>query len=217
MYLYTCMIVSKSKENVLKKIRAALVETTPVPFIHSEGNSNLFEAPHDDVAVIFAEEFSKLDGKFIYIENEQQLAATVNKIMVTAQLQKLYCAETSIQKTLEQGGFKENFYKNLASCEVGITYCESLVARTGTIVLSSASEEGRTASVYCPVHICIAYAGQMVYDVKDALLLIKEKYKNNIPSLISFATGPSRSADIEKTLVKGIHGPKEVFCILIEN
>ncbi len=211
------MIVSKSKENVLKKIRAALVETTPVPFIHSEGNSTLFEAPHDDLAVIFAEEFSKLDGKFIYIEKEQQLATTVSKIMITAQINKLYCAEKAIQEVLQSGGFAETFYKDLSTCDIGITYCESLVARTGTIVLSSASEEGRTASVYCPVHVCIAYTRQMVYDVKDALVLIKEKYKNDIPSLITFASGPSRSADIEKTLVKGIHGPKEVFCILIEN
>ena len=45
---------------------------------------------------------------------------------------------------------------------------------------------------------------------------VKEKYAGNIPSLITFATGPSRTADIEKTLVTGVHGPKEVYCFLIE-
>ena len=44
----------------------------------------------------------------------------------------------------------------------------------------------------------------------------KEKYGNNIPSLITFATGPSRTADIEKTLVVGVHGPKEVYLFLVE-
>ena len=44
----------------------------------------------------------------------------------------------------------------------------------------------------------------------------REKYKNNLPSLISLATGPSRTADIEKTLVVGVHGPKEVFCFLVD-
>jgi L-lactate dehydrogenase complex protein LldG len=70
--------------------------------------------------------------------------------------------------------------------------------------------------VYAPIHICIAYTKQLVYDVKDALQLIKSKYGNNLPSLISFATGPSRTADIEKTLVVGVHGTKEVYCFLVD-
>ena len=84
------------------------------------------------------------------------------------------------------------------------------------MVMSAAQQSGRTVSVYAPVHICIAYTNQLVYDVKDALQLLKEKYSGNIPSLITFATGPSRTADIEKTLVTGVHGPKEVYCFLVE-
>ena len=91
-----------------------------------------------------------------------------------------------------------------------------MVARTGTIVLSAAQQSGRTVSVYAPVHICIAYTHQLVYDVKDALQLIKEKYSDKIPSFITFASGPSRTADIEKTLVTGVHGPKEVYLFLVE-
>ena len=83
-------------------------------------------------------------------------------------------------------------------------------------MMSSAQQSGRTVSVYAPVHICIAYTDQLVYDIKNALAQMKEKYKNNMPSLITLATGPSRTADIEKTLVVGVHGPKEVFCFLIE-
>jgi L-lactate dehydrogenase complex protein LldG len=82
--------------------------------------------------------------------------------------------------------------------------------------MSSAQSSGRTTSVYAPVHICIAYSGQLVYDVKDALQLVKDKYGTRLPSLITFATGPSRTADIEKTLVVGVHGPKEVYLFLVE-
>ena len=82
--------------------------------------------------------------------------------------------------------------------------------------MSAAQQSGRTVSVYAPIHICIAYTNQLVYDVKDALQILKEKYAGNIPSLITFATGPSRTADIEKTLVTGVHGPKEVYCFLVE-
>jgi L-lactate dehydrogenase complex protein LldG len=52
--------------------------------------------------------------------------------------------------------------------------------------------------------------------VRDGLQLIKERYRGRIPSLVTFATGPSRTADIEKTLVIGVHGPKEVYVFLVE-
>jgi L-lactate dehydrogenase complex protein LldG len=55
-----------------------------------------------------------------------------------------------------------------------------------------------------------------VYDIDDALQQMKLRYGNNLPTLMSFATGPSRTADIEKTQVVGVHGPKEVFCFLID-
>jgi len=89
------------------------------------------------------------------------------------------------------------------------------VARTGTIVLSAHSN-GRTPSVYAPVHVCIAHTRQLVYDVRDALQLIKDRYAGQLPSLITFASGPSRTADIEKTLVTGVHGPKEVYLFLLD-
>jgi L-lactate dehydrogenase complex protein LldG len=75
---------------------------------------------------------------------------------------------------------------------------------------------GRTVSVYAPVHICIAWSDQLVYDIRDSLVALKEKYQQHIPSLITFATGPSRTADIEKTLVVGVHGPREVYLFLVD-
>src|SRR5690606_27990446 len=89
--------------------------------------------------------------------------------------------------------------ESLRSCDIAITGCECLIARTGTVVLSAALPGGRTASVYAPIHICIAYTSQLVNDIKDGLIFLQEKYGPEIPSMISFATGPSRTADIEKT------------------
>ncbi|RZL62420.1 MAG: hypothetical protein EOO93_08835, partial [Pedobacter sp.] len=66
-------------------------------------------------------------------------------------------------------------------------------------------------------HIVIAKTSQLVLDLKDAFLLLKNKYGNQIPSMISNITGPSRTADIEKTLVLGAHGPKELFVFLIDD
>ena len=131
--------------------------------------------------------------------------------------QKVYCLENDLLKAAGPQLTERIVKTDLANCDVSITGCECLVARTGTIVMSSGQTSGRTTSVYAPIHICIAYSNQLVYDVKDALQLVKDKYGSTLPSLITFATGPSRTADIEKTLVVGVHGPKEVYLFLVES
>ena len=100
--------------------------------------------------------------------------------------------------------------------DVGITLCEALVARNGSIMVSNAGAAGRRLSIYPNIHIVLAYTSQLVMDLKDGLTLIKEKYSDKLPSMISNITGPSRTADIEKTLVIGAHGPKELFVFLID-
>ena len=203
------MAVSVEKENILKKIRRALSHPVPVPFPKSEGTSSVFLPATDSLDLVFAQEFINMQGKFAFCINETEMLQQLEQLITEKKWTKIYCNtdkwEAQFSNTI-----------NLPGCDASITDCEFLVARTGSIVMSAAQQSGRTISVYAPIHICIAYTNQLVYDVKDALQKIKEKYSNNIPSLITFATGPSRPADIEKTLVTGVHGPKEVYCFLID-
>ena len=106
--------------------------------------------------------------------------------------------------------------KDFEQAEVGFTLCEALIARNGSILLSNAGMAGRRLSIYPPVHIVLAYTSQILTDLKDGFKLIKNKYGNQLPSMITNVTGPSRTADIEKTLVMGAHGPKELFVFLLE-
>lgn len=210
------MSVSASKENILKKIRQALSHPVPVPFPQSEGNNSVFQPPVDDMAVQFAQEFTKLQGKFVFCADEKDMAEQLLQLAAARKWDKVVCREQKLQQIFQQLNIPINFHDNLADSDVSFTTCELLVSRTGTMVLSTANESGRTTSVYAPVHICIAYTSQLVYDLKDAIQVLREKYQGQLPSFISFATGPSRTADIEKTLVVGVHGPKEVFVFLIE-
>jgi L-lactate dehydrogenase complex protein LldG len=205
------MAVTPAKENILKKIRQALSNPVPLPFPHSEGAQSVFTAANDDMSIIFAEEFTKLQGKFAFCANEADLKKQLQQLLVERKWDKIYFREDRVASLFTVPSFDD-----LASCDIAITGCECLVARTGTIVMSAAQQSGRTTSVYAPIHICIAYSNQLLYDLKDALLFLKEKYSGNMPSLITFASGPSRTADIEKTLVTGVHGPKEVYCFLVE-
>ena len=210
------MNVSPSKENILKKIRKALSQPTPLPFPKSEGSESVFQPEQQEKEVEFAEQFTKLQGRFVYCINQQELAFQLSSLVKKMDWQKVFCLEKDLLKAAGPQLTERIVKTGLASCDVSITGCECLVARTGSIVMSSAQPSGRTTSVYAPVHICIAYSGQLVYDVKDALQLVKDKYGTTLPSLITFATGPSRTADIEKTLVVGVHGPKEVYLFLVE-
>jgi L-lactate dehydrogenase complex protein LldG len=125
---------------------------------------------------------------------------------------KIYCSEEKFLPLIQQKFWTDD----IVTCDASVTACECLIARTGSIVLSSVNS-GRLTSVYAPVHICIAYTSQLLYDIKDGLMELKKKYGENLPSMISFATGPSRTADIEKTLVVGVHGPREVYLFLIDD
>jgi L-lactate dehydrogenase complex protein LldG len=131
-------------------------------------------------------------------------------------LKKWFCSDETIRQALQKAGWQIQWHPTLPDCHVSITSCEAIVARTGSLVLSSTTSSGRTPSAYAPIHVCLAYNNQLVYDPADALVLLQKKYGSQLPSLISFASGPSRTADIEKTLVTGVHGPKEVFCFLLE-
>ena len=209
------MATSVSKENILKKIREALSNPVPLPFPQSEGTQSVFNPSSEDDAVLFAEEFGKLQGKFAFCINLNDLKNQLAFLINDRGWEKIYCRENPFKDLLQSMAIEPT--KDLANCDVSITGCEYLVSRTGTIVMSAAQQSGRTASVYAPIHICIAFNSQIVFDLKEALQFMKDKYGEQIPSLITFASGPSRTADIEKTLVTGVHGPKEVYCFLVES
>jgi L-lactate dehydrogenase complex protein LldG len=207
---------SSGKEAILKNIRKALVHPTDIPYPSLEKIDFSFEGSKEDLAVLFAEKFSSLLGKFSFCESEADLVQQLTGLAEEQKWEEIYCVDENIKFAFNSFGFKPFSDKPLKDADVSITICEALVARTGSIVLSSAVSSGRTTSVYAPVHVCIAKVSQLVYDVKDAIALMQAKYGDQMPSMISFATGPSRTADIEKTLVVGVHGPKEVYCFLLD-
>jgi len=207
---------SVARENILKKIRKALTQTTPLPFPASEGTSSVFKPAKQELEIEFGEQFSKLLGKFIYCANVDELRSHLASLISHNKWENIFYSGEELKTVFNGSVFVNPSYHDLATSDIAVTTCEALVARTGSIILSSAQRSGRTTSVYAEIHVCIAFTDQLVYDVKDGLQLIKERYAGRIPSLVTFATGPSRTADIEKTLVVGVHGPREVYVLLVE-
>ena len=183
---------------------------------------NLEDMPHyppaDEIdEVLFAKQFTAVSGNFAFCENELQFIEHLLELSEERKWRKVYCWEIALQNILNR--FEFPFFQtesNFENADVGLTLCEALIARNGSILISNANLSGRRLSIYPPVHIGLAYTSQLVPDLKDGFKLIKEKYLKNYPSMISTITGPSRTADIEKTLVLGAHGPKELFVFLLD-
>ena len=211
---------SKSRENILARIRKALGETSvPMPFpeVEKEATHTAFAPYGLSPEETFAQNFIQLGGKFIFCDNEQQLLENIFSLYENRGWQQLLCAEPRLQQTFENN--KLNMVRpadpGIESADACITGCELLVARTGSVFISSKQHYGRTTPVFYPVHIIVAYADQVVGDIAEGIKALKEKYGTNLPSMINLNTGPSRTADIEKTLVVGVHGPGEVFCFFV--
>ena len=103
----------------------------------------------------------------------------------------------------------------LETCDAGITACDAAVAQTGSILVSSRTCGGRGLSILPHVHIVVLAVDQVVATVGDALHFARERANGRMPSMLSFITGPSRTGDIERILVLGAHGPKELFVFLV--
>jgi L-lactate dehydrogenase complex protein LldG len=205
-----------AKENILSKIKKALEIPVPLPFPAINMQETIYPAPSENLKTIFSTVFTGLLGNFQHCNDDENMVQTFITLAIKNCWHEVYCAEPRLRNIFSASGCISFSEKNLVDADVAITSCEALIARTGSILLSAAIPEGRTASVYAPVHVCVAYTNQLVFDGIDALQSIQKKYNNQLPSMLCFATGPSRTADIEKTLVVGVHGPKEVYCLLID-
>jgi len=97
---------------------------------------------------------------------------------------------------------------------VGITGVEFVLAETGSLVLTSRTEGSQLASLAPPVHVALYRRSQVVGSFDE--ILAKLGGAIDPGRSIVFITGPSRTADIEQILVRGVHGPGQVHAILVE-
>ncbi len=208
---------STSKEKVLKKVRNALIDRINNPY-HPESDQEVYQSIEDTLDVTFANAFTQVAGKFVYCEDEQEFVDALQYVGRENKWEEIFTLDSGIAHAIDAAGIdvlydQEDFNK----IKIGATKCEFLVARLGAVMVSSALESGRRLNVYPETHIVIAAVSQLVPDLKDALHGMQEKYAGNLPSSINVITGPSRTADIEKTLVMGAHGPKELYVFLIDD
>lgn len=124
----------------------------------------------------------------------------------------------SLEKQGKEKGFtviREGMRDYLAGIDVGFSTADLAIAETGTCVMANESEDLRLATMVCEVHVVALSRSKIVNSLYDAEEYMDKIMKNGI-MYASFISGPSRTADIERVLTLGVHGPLELHIALME-
>jgi len=114
----------------------------------------------------------------------------------------------------QTSGLAVEFRKPVNEDLVGITGCFCAVAETGTLMLLSSPDTFSSAALLPETHIAVVPVSRIVPAIEDAFALAKAE-RGELPRATNFISGPSRTGDIEQTIVLGAHGPYRVHVILI--
>lgn len=213
------MDTSKSREKILKKIREGL-KTAKIKEFKAPAFSNkeIFITPDKPLIDIFREELTQINGQFYYCENKEELIEHLKVLNQEKKLDLCYSPDLKFKEIIEKAGIPfVTEFERAEEIVSGVSACDFLVARFGSVMVSSALPGARRIFPFPEIHIIIAYENQLVLEIEDALEGIQKKYEKNFPSQITNITGPSRTADIEKTLILGAHGPKQLIVFVLKS
>lgn len=206
-----------SRELILERIRAGL--RVPVPGPHDEAPPRPFFAPIENPLERFQQECKANLMELTLTTDQQASAQQLANLLGTLPAGEIFVQDhPSLRRLVEDAGVTREIRWSIQGgprevSQATVTLAEALVAQTGSIFVSAACG-GRGASVVAPCHIVYAKTDQLVPDLQTALRNAKQAgiLANN--SFAGMISGSSRTADIEKILVQGAHGPIRLAVIL---
>ena len=207
--------MDSAKDEIIKKIRLASENRRTVENKDPDNSDSFLYKTSTSITNQFIDEFKSVSGEIFLCKSEDEILTSLKTIVSKKKIKSLFCIDSFVQKFSIDAKIpylsESDDFNNM---DAGFTGCEFLVAQTGSVIISSAQNSGRRLNVFPPIHIIYADQSQIVGNLEDGIKNVITKYKNNLPSMMSTITGASRTADIEKTLVMGAHGPKEVVVLL---
>ena len=200
----------------------------------------------EELLVKFEEELTKVGGTAHRAATLRELEEVVSTILTTSDaagavlsrnplLAQLALAEklraggksvavwAAMPAASDPGGDEQAAHVEFAAASfqatVGITGVDFALAETGSLVLSSRTEGSQLASLAPPVHVALYRRSQLLGSLDEVLERLQVPRNPDLPApgrSVVFVTGTSRTADIEQILIRGVHGPREVHAILVE-
>ncbi len=187
----------------------------------------------------FREEFEQVGGVFYHATGMEEVPAAISRIARERDARRVITWSASLVgsglgerlradglEVLEEppdgasGGERVRFRQTSAQADIGVTGADWAVAETGSLVVMSGVGKARSASLLPPYHVAIFGKSALVETLEQVGVIFEALHRDPEArasgASIAFITGPSRTADIELTLTRGVHGPKEVHAIFVE-
>lgn len=162
----------------------------------------------------FAREFTALGGKLFEAGDTAAARAYVERVVAERGGPAIAARRPSVERLGLQGIPWYVGRQDLAAANIGITQADYALANTGTLVMFSEKGEGRALSLLPPIHIAVMERSRILASLDE--LLVREPDFPARSSAMVLITGPSRTADIERTLTVGVHGPGEIHVVLLD-
>lgn len=115
--------------------------------------------------------------------------------------------------------WQKEFNMQAASSFIGITSADYCIAETATLTMKTRVGQSRCVSLLPSIHIAVIKLEQILSDLKELYTLLKwdpDEQAEGITDSMTFISGPSKTADIEATLVHGAHGPRELYLFVLK-
>ncbi len=235
-----------SKSQILRKVRLGLArpqrESHHNPIFTATGLRELFasSAHFDSLVEKFRLEFQRVSGEMTICRDASELESSLSTLISSEGFRQVaisrhpVCLKLNLHEILskalpevcfltetiksenphERGRLKEI----IEQTPLAITGTDFLIADIGAILDVSGSQASRQLSLLPPVHLVVAKPDQIRANMAEVLLEVHAQYGDRLPgSSLTFITGPSRTADIEKVLIKGVHGPMRLLVFLVES
>ena len=217
------MDTSIARRNILARIRAAQGRE-PEPSASEREAAADYLARHPqgprpempaDLTERFIEEAQKMATTVDTVETLSEVPAAAHRYLTQHALPTQAIAWQTLQDLLwTEAGLTVEFRKPKDGDVVGLTGCFCATAETGTLVLLSGPETYASAGLLPETHIAIVPASRIVSGHEEAFNLIRSE-RGELPRAVNFVSGPSRTGDIEQTIVLGAHGPYRVHVIVV--
>lgn len=211
------MANSGSRELILQRIRAGLKTQIPVPPPMSD--EAVIFPPVEDPMARFQQECKTNLMELTVTQNFQESAQQIASVLKSLPEGEIYVQDApSLRQLMQVAGTARTIRWSSdgpprETDQATISLAESLVAQTGSVFVSAACG-GRGISVVAPCHVVFATTSQLVPDLKTALGNASRKGLLQNNSFACMISGSSRTADIEKILVQGAHGPVRLAVVL---
>jgi L-lactate dehydrogenase complex protein LldG len=217
---------SAARRNILARIRTAQRRTGVATELERAAAEDYLarhpEGPRPDLPVSrvelvarFSEEARRLSTTIAEIERLDQAPLEAARYLQSLNLGVDAIAWRSLgELPWRQAGIQVQLRKPLDADLIGITGCFCATAETGSVVLLSGPDTPASTALLPQTHIAIVPASRIVAAHEDAFALMRAE-RGELPRAVNFVSGPSRTGDIEQTIVLGAHGPYRVHVIIV--